>query len=96
MKLLVARSAIAIQNMLSIAIYVYGFKIYITILKYICIISSTDPSIFMAARQQIMILTHAQKLDRMRFCFRTRVRFSDALLVSDGIILRQRMQNTLT
>ena len=33
MKLLVARSTIAIQNMLWIAIYIYILKIYITILK---------------------------------------------------------------
>ena len=33
MKLLVARSMIAIQNMLWIPIYIYVLKIYITILK---------------------------------------------------------------
>ena len=33
MKLLVARSTIAIQNMLSITIYIYVLKIYVAILK---------------------------------------------------------------
>ena len=79
MKLLVARSTSAIQNMLWIAIYVYvfqkkknhNFEIYL-----ISFSSSTDPSIFMTARQQMMwILTHVQKLDRMRLCFRMKVRF---------------------
>ena len=31
----------------------------------------------------------------MRLCFKTKVRFSDALLVSHRIIQRQRMQNIL-
>ena len=46
---------------------------------------------FMAPRQQIMMTT--KSLDRMRLCFKTKVRFSDVLLVSHRIIQRQRMQN---
>ena len=54
---------------------------------------------FMAPRQQIMMTT--KSLDRMRLCFKTKVRFSDVLLVSHRIIqrtitqykIRQRMQN---
>ena len=56
------------------------------------IISSIDPSISMAPRQQTIIQT--QNLDRMRLCFRINVRFSDALLVFNKLI--QRMQDTLT
>ena len=35
----------------------------------------------------------SKTLDRMRLCFKTKVRFSDALLVLHIIIQRQRMQN---
>ena len=48
----------------------------------------------MAPRQQMIIQT--QKLDRMRLYFRIKVTFSDALLVSNKMIQRQRMQDTLS
>ena len=43
----------------------------------------------MAAGQQIMIVTHVQKVDKMRLYFRIKVRFSGALLASNRIILEK-------
>ena len=43
----------------------------------------------MAAGQQIMIVTHVQKVDKMRLYFRIKVRFSDALLASNRIKLEK-------
>ena len=50
MKLLLARYKIAIQNMLSITIYIYVFKTTSQFWNKFEIISSIDPSIFMAPR----------------------------------------------
>ena len=94
MKLLLVRSTIAIQNMFWIAICIKSSRYKSKFGNKFEIISSIDPSIFMAPRQQMIIQT--QKLDRMRLCFRIKVRFSDALLVSNKMIQRQRMQETLT
>ena len=52
------------------------------------------PFLSMAPRQQMIIQT--QKLDRMRLYFKIKVTFSDALLVSNKMIQRQRMQDTLS
>ena len=50
--------------------------------------------IFMAARQKIMMT--AKTLDRMRLCFKTKVRFSEALRVAHRIYKEKKCKTSLS
>ena len=71
MKLSIARSMIAIQNVLWITINIYS-KYASQFWNKFDIISCIDPSISMAAREQIMILTYVQKLRQNETLFQTK------------------------